>query len=241
MWGSRCWWESFFTLNIVAVSPCLQASHKHIFNYCNKKTLLVSVALSLCQKKANHINQNCWSDLHTSVLSLSSFPTSCIFLVFKPSSLTPLSFPLLYNSPGMPLLAAFPSLLLFPLSWDTAHSQSLSPPSHVFSLSLIGGSLVLIVFSQGKSHRRVVQSYNPPMTLPLFPITALQDSLCTESTHSQYTTMQPCSNRKTQITHAHTLYQRLISQQHVCVCNRAKQREHIYLFVFIPCWLWATL
>lgn len=239
MWGSRCWWESFFTLNIVAVSPCLQASHKHIFNYCNKKNATgVCCVIALSKKRQIILIKN--NELTSLLSHFFQLPVFSLFLHPPPSHL--------YLSPSFTIHLACPFLQLFLSCFFSLSpeipltpSLSLSPPSHVFSLSLIGGSLVLIVFSRGKSHRRVVQSCNPPMTLPLFPITALQDSLCTESTHSQYTTTQPCSTTKTQITHAHTLYQRLISQQHVCVCNRAKQREHIYLFVFIPCWLWATL
>lgn len=145
------------------------------------------------------------------------FSCSLFFFVEFPHStffLTPFSLP--YNLPGMPLLASFPFQFLSLLRYRSLLvSLPLSPPSHVFSLFLAGGSLVLIVFSQGKSHRRAVQSYKPHMTLSLFPITVLQDSPCTESTLSRYTNVLTCNNTNTQ---THTYCVRGLHHSSVFAC-----------------------
>lgn len=136
----------------------------------------------------------------------------------------------------MPLLEACP-FSFFPPEIQYL-SLLFSPPSHVSSLFLAGGSLVLIVFSLGNSHRRAVQSCKPPMSVSLFPITAMyRESTLTYSplhckhavapTHTPYctrmTTVCVCvcvcvSGSKTVKTHPSICSYSMLTLQH---CNDA--------------------
>lgn len=173
------------------------------------------------------------SEMRSNLLfhSLSLFFFHLIFTLIPPSSSLPFS--LLYSTWHAPSCSvSFPVWLYLLRYLSLLVSLSLSALSHVFFLFLTSGSLVLIVLSPGKSHRRAVQSCKPPMTPSLFP-TRFTEHREHTNTHTRYTAMQTCNNSKAQTARTHT--QAYITAA-CCVIER-----NIYLFVLILCWLCETL